>query len=307
MSPSLHAMQSDGFLSGICVILSVFLAFAAILNIFPIRNQANRLLFVTIFSFTATEALVSWAYPLNYSIDTPTHHFWHFPFIHTFVLVVLTTSTGLHATISKSTYMAEKMYLFVITWIVLGLVWSIFFELFEELDGIFWSAIITSSLIAIFTRVAQILRHVNKANKQTSTTSTSTTVCGLCAVISVLSSVGLSLIGHHQVSLDLLVPMTTVVFLTTRRDLFIAGLHPAEVSMITSIVWWYGRVIYSIFLEGYGEENVPDNFQYDRNHSLSIWISYLPMWLIFANMFMSLLPIPAVLSSIFNWTKSNSQ
>lgn len=209
--------------SGICMILSILLVILATVNIFPVKRPLNRLLFLIIFSFTATEALLGWSYPLSLSNDSPKHNVFQFPFIHTFFLVILTTSAALHSTLPRTTDLAEKIYFAVIAWVVMGLIWCIVFDLREQIDGIFWSCILTSSLIAISTRIAQVLRHVRSTVKNTRNSSPSTTVCGLCAVVSVLSAIGLSLLGHHQVSIDFLVPISSSIFLTTRRDLFIVG------------------------------------------------------------------------------------
>lgn len=85
--------------------------------------------------------------------------------------------------------------------------------------------------------------------------------------------------------------------------MFVIGLHPAELSILTCLSWWFLRMLYLIFIEGFGEDPMLtetlryEHVNYLASKPVSIWISLLPSWLIFGNFVMGLIPIPAILAS----------
>lgn len=296
-------LADDSRNSGICFIISIFLILAATLNIFPVKSMMYRMLFLVSFSYTSSQALLGWSYPLSISVDSSNHNIFHFPFVHTFVLVVMTTSTGLHSTLPNDSDLGESIFLVVLAWVVGGMVWCILLDLHEELDGVLWSAIIVTCSVAVATRIAQVLRHVNGIRPK-QPTSTATTVCGLAAVLAILASVALSVLGHHHVELDFLVPISSTILITTRKGLFIPECHPMELSILVCIFWWISRVVYSMFIEGYGQaidlDGFQDNFGFFQNANISIWTSVLPSWLLVSNIMLAFLPLPAILLSFWN-------
>jgi hypothetical protein len=300
-------LHTDSTSSSICFLLSCFLILTATFNIFPIKKIHYRLLFLCLFSLTTTEALLGWAYPLNLSSDSPEHGFLDFPFIHTLVLVVIATSTGLHSTLAKESETGEKIFLLMIVWIIGGLAWSSIAEQGELFDGVLWSTIAVSTSLAVVTSVAHLLRYLsgsknNSAALATYSTPTATTICALGSILTIVAAILLSTMGHHHVEQDFLVPLASFALMTTKADLLFDDVHPAELSAVVSITWWLLRALYLIFIHGYGQdafaEGFEDSYGLFHNASISIWTSTLPKWLIASNLILALLPIPAVVLSL---------
>ena len=301
---NLNEIKNDSKNGSIFLILSILLIGSASLNIIPIKKAFYRLIFLLCFSYTMTQSLLSIAYPLNASNDTSEHEWFSYPFIHTLVLVILTTSSGLHSTLPKESSIGESIFLIVMIWIIVGIIFCTIYDLPEQLDGTLWATIFTSTTIAIITRINEFIRHFTDP-KITKSTSTATTICGLASVLTILSAIGLSLLGHNHLASDFLVPISSLILFTTKKNLFIPNSWPGELSVITSIVWWILRSIYEIFINGYSiRSEIPngfiENFGIFQNANVSIWTSTLPGWLIAVNILLMLLPLPAAIISFMN-------
>lgn len=308
------SLRSDGTSSGICLILSTFLIITASLNIFPINKLPYRLLFLVLFSITSTEAILGWAYPINLSNDSPQHSILQFPFLHTLILSVIITSTALHATLPKASDVGEKIFLVGILWIIGGVGWCFVSDEPLLYDGVLWAAMAASAGLAIVTSISHTMRHINLPKKPASSipkefSSTATTVCGLASVLMIFSAFALSLVGHHHVEMDFLVPISSIILLTTRKDLFLTDVYPIELAVVISVAWWFFRMIYLMFVDGYGSDRpvgFQESFGMFHTTSISYWVSPLPTWLVLANLAMGLAALPAVIFSIMR-RKSESE
>jgi hypothetical protein len=223
------------------------------------------------------------------------------------MLSFITTLTALNSTQSKASDTSEKTFVFSILWVFGGLGWCLANDQVLLHDGVLWAGLASSASLAFVTSMVQSFRHIPNFKKSGSSaipnefSSSVTTVCGLASVVTIFSAFALSLIAHTPVEMDFLVPLSTIILLTTRKDLFIHDVYPAELSVIVSILWWLGRMIYLVFIHGYGVDHPPVGFQESfgmfHTASISLWSSELPTWLVIANVFMGIIPLPSVILS----------
>lgn len=312
-----HALEINHH-SGAYLLLSAVLVVLAFLGVVPLKQTLVYLAYAVLFTFICTNALLSWAFPLSLGSGGLTHDYHSFPFLFTFLYILLASLITLRPSVPLSTgaggsgdsagalslSYASTLCLISNLWPFIGVVYIVSMELHEDcLNGVVWTAILATSTVTICTRMKELsgdvqalkrtgTRHIRELQQRSSAeTAISTLSCILCIFWTIASTAG----AKHSNS-DLLVPLACLLVLFTRRDVFIEGSHPGAVAGLLAALWWWASALHSVFMKGIGGVGI-QGFHHQHSwfpdQDVSIWTNGT-WWLPVVTVILMLIPAPGI-------------
>ena len=164
--------------------------------------------------------------------------------------------------------------------------------------GLTCTTIIVHSSITIATRVKELAMDIKTLKSsgfrarqigfEASTTTLSTLMTLFWTIVCVTCM-------RHRFDKDILIPASSLLFLFTKRNVFITDAHPLVVSGFVSCCWWILSAVYDILLKGnssmwvfHGLENSNGIFS---DADVSIWTNDNLVYP-FLNLFLMCIPLP---------------
>lgn len=302
--------------TGLFLALSIVLVVAAVTSSFPTRRPLSRLFFALLFSFCASRALLGWCF--RDTLDEDKMDWLSRPSIYCFLSTLFSTFAALHGSLPRSSYAAVVVFLCA-TFIPISTILYICFVLGLEalndyINGIVWAAALLHAGIGITIRVIELLRDIESMQSLKTTVDgagvaggvlnrenpVASRICLATAALCMAWSLVASLSSGSWVGPDLLMPLSTLVLLCTRKGSILPHKHPLVVSALLASLWWLGSALHSIFI--LHEDNSYDPFANGafnifKDGNVSIWTSE-SMFMPGLHMCLCLSPLPSIFMSV---------
>lgn len=299
--------------SGVFLIISVLLLMSAAFNVVAVKKPMSRLLFITLFSYCAAKAMMTWAFPISISIDSPHHNTFSLPWMYCIASTLVGTSAAIHTSLPSASSTGIGIFMTSATIPLLAVLWSVFSETLHIYNiGIVMVAAAVNAAIAISTRISEVSREIDMVKKDASSTSssvkmtesfsTSTSICVMATLLSIMWTSLFSLSSPH-VENDYAIPLACMLLLCTRRGILVSDTHPIALTALAAASWWFFSAIYAILLKGVFESIDPmaDVFETPKiglfsDADVSFWTAP-SIWLPAINLVLTLVPLPAIIFS----------
>lgn len=322
-SPTYLVLQLHPELSedheAIFVILSFLLLLAAGVNIVPLKSPLPRLFFLLTFSSTFARTLILFGFPLALNTNSPHHGIFQLPWLYCYLISFAGSFIAVQSSMilkpknemkenNDNDYIGSIFFLAFTSLPFLALAWSTITRTNEEnLYGIIWIAAMCNGLLTVSVRSSEVNKDLKVRggngsgsgsgdDKRNDTTATTTSICVLSSVSGIVWTILASIITK-SVSSDLTVPISCLLLLCVRRNLFNIDIHPFALSATASSFWWMTSSFYSIFFRGYAGSIGVDHFELNvgvfGDENVSIWNND-NLWYPGLNLVLILVPLPAI-------------
>jgi hypothetical protein len=170
----------------------------------------------------------------------------------------------------------------------------------EDFSGILWCAAASNAMLAISVRISDLSTEIKMrggpGDKKHSTLASTVSICVLAAMLGIGWTVGASLLTH-TISSDLIVPISCLLLLCTKRNHLISDIHPVALAAGASSVWWLTSALYSIFIRGYAMRKGISHFELNvgifGEENIGIWNSD-SIWTPILSFTLMCVPLPAI-------------
>lgn len=295
--------------SGVYLMISALLCMSTVFNVLAVKKPIPRILFVLAFSYCSAKSLLSWAFPLSMSIDSPHHGVFQLPWLFTITSTFVGTSAAINASLQNSS--SSNTWIFILSAIIpiMAIVWMVVEDtLHEHLIGVIWISAIINSSIGISTRVSELSREVSGLRKGsskdsssiTSSSSSSASVCLMAAVLGICWT-SLGSISSPHLSNDIMIPLSCLLLLVTKRGILVQDTHPLAITTLAASLWWILSSLHAILVVGAFSDDAAirngnefPTFSLFSDADISFWTSS-SLWLPVINIVLVFVPIPAIL------------
>lgn len=305
--------------TGLFAALTLVLVVAAVTSAFPTRRPLSRLFFAVLFSACASRALLGWGF--RDTLEEDKMDWLSRPSIYCFFSTLFSTFAALNGSLPRSSYAAVVVFLcaaFIPITTVLFIWFTVGLDTLNDyINGIVWVAAVLHAGIGISVRAIELMRDVEAMQSLKTSIDSSghgggvlsrenpvagricLATAGLCMMWTLVASLGISSSVGSVLGPDLLIPLSSLVLLCTRKGGIIPDKHPLVVSALIASICWLSSAIYSIFI-------LRDDTNYDpfkdgafnifKDGTVSIWTSQ-SMFMPGLHICLCLSPLPALLLS----------
>lgn len=317
-------------------LLSVLLMAAAATQFFPLKTPLSRLSFVLLFCYVSAAALQPLCFPhsvLAPLMNSSEEYFKPFASAFTISSTFFATSAVLNCTQKKINKFGVFIYLVSCSLPLAALLFALLENTwYVYCRGTFLTGILVNGAAAVSMRGCELAREMRRVSKKGVEVAVWTAQSGDSAVNPVASSLiaisaGLGVcwtccLCHSDSGLnsDLLVPLSCLLLLCTRRGLLLTGAHPVAVAGLAAAACWAASALYSILGDGLLAVLSGDKTQRDGDQlfespgeraaevNLSLWTSTsLYRWVPLLHLLLLLVPLPAVFFSFFKQTDDSEE
>ena len=171
----------------------------------------------------------------------------------------------------------------------------------ENIHGILWCSAISNALLAVTVRVSELSKEIKirgstGSERKNIGSPASASVCVLAAMLGIGWTAGASVLTHSSSS-DLMVPLSCLLLICTRRNMLVVDVHPVALAAAAASTWWFLSAMYSIFIRGYAASYGISHFELNvgifGDENVGFWNS--DSWLYpLLTLVLAMVPLPAI-------------
>ena len=260
--------------SGLYLVLSVVLLLLAAGGVIAVRRPISRFLFMIMLTFCSGKALSGWAFPMSLSVDSPHFGYLQVPALYSFGSALLAVNAALSSALpmtgrgvgdgGEGTAGASETLPFLGLSLLpmAALLYTFIAKEPEHHEGIIWGAFVVNALTAFATRCTEIGKGGAPASsgQKALSSSAATTVGTMATALAIAWNVLGSLTTPH-VDADISVPLSFLLLICTKRNMFVRDTHPLALAAVASACFWLLSIFYSVFIKNFGLDNKPSEFE----------------------------------------------
>ncbi len=317
LTVSLHPDLAVNEHTGLFILLSGGLTFAAFVGLIPLQHPLASLLYSLVYGFIAAKATLGWAFPLSLGGDELlSHDLLAFPFAFVFAAKVVNTFVALRH--HDGSLVVDALFAVACLMPFAAVVFTVLTGCYDNaIAGVVWSSLIGMGSLCVSVRsrdFAKDIRAISKQRPAKTGSHVAMLICVVCAVLGMFwASVAVAI--DSTLDRDLLVPLSTLLMLTTKRGTLMPDTHPVAVVAVLCATWWVLSAGHAMFVRGFREEVLAQGgaFQFQQHsvlgldQNVSLWTSSFSLWMHGIHLTLLLLPLPGIALSFLRRKDDSDQ
>lgn len=255
--------------SGLYLLLSAGLILLAAGGVIAIRKPVSRVLFILMITYCGGKTLLGRAFPPTLNIESTHSGVLLVPALYSYVSVFLAAVTSIQAAILKPGNDISIVGLLLCLLPIGALMLTFLLDEAELRSGVIWGAFAINAMTAFLTRCAEMAGSSQASPKIVPSTTAgpatavNSSVAVVCAMMTA-SAIIWNWIGSvttAHVDADLTVPISFLLLLCTRRNIFVAKAHPLALAVMGCTAFWLCSTFHSVFIRNFGLDSKPSDFE----------------------------------------------
>lgn len=341
-----HSLLMRGHSQFFMIISVIMTVIAWMKEVISLKNSFSCLLYSVIFGYVSSKAMMDWTFPISRHTHpevmmgpTDTTSADLFPFLFLFVSKTINTFVAL-STNQNRQERGNRSWFVSTFWFAIAIPWVTFINAMvmgsdnATIVGIIWATIVSSASLTVSFRAREILQII-EAQDDTTTPSSNKRVAlegvqitvplltnrqripvtTIMAVNAIIWSVFAMLFHTTAIDADLLLPGVALLLLASSTMTLPGKISPIMLWSSICTMWWYGSVIYHIFIMHYEHrheyrhrhphDNIESTLRIIMPYSVFGWDSNVSIWsndsifLPMLNLFLAIIPLPGLMLTLF--------